>query len=130
MLRFLLPLVFGLAACGPPTTEMEDGVGNPDAGVLVYKTHCLRCHQADGTGQPSSGPALAADFNQPGGPLVRTDEELMRTMRLGRMGTIGTMPPWRGVLSAKQQRDVVAYLRREFTPPSPESDSAPKSVAQ
>ena len=117
---FLLPLAFGLAACGPPATEVEEGVGNPDAGALVYKTHCPRCHQVDGTGKPSTGPALAADFNEPGGPLTRTDEELMRTMRLGRMGTIGTMPPWRGILSAKQQRDVLAYLRREFTPPLPE----------
>ena len=116
MVRLLLPFALCVVACGPPESVVEDVAPNPVAGASTYQQHCLRCHQENGTGQPATGPALAADFNAPGGPLAKTDEELMRTIRLGRMGDIGAMPPWRGILSTKQQRDVVAYLRREFEP--------------
>ncbi|HBF23557.1 MAG TPA: hypothetical protein DDW23_07075 [Planctomycetes bacterium] len=118
MVRLLLPFALCVVACGPPESVVEDVAPDPVAGASTYQQHCLRCHQENGTGQPATGPALAADFNASGGPLSRTDEELMRTIRLGRMGEIGAMPPWRGVLSTKQQRDVVAYLRQEFEPSS------------
>lgn len=98
---------------GPPEP------GNAERGAAVYALYCAACHQPDGGGMPSSGVRLAADLAAPGGPLAKTDEELLNTIRNGRTGTIGAMPPWKGILSAQQQRDVLAHLRARFVPPPP-----------
>lgn len=93
------------------------GPGDPARGETVFLANCVACHQADGSGQPAGGTRIAADLGAPGGPLVKPDEELLATIRSGRTGAIGAMPPWAGILSARQQRDVLAYLRARFTPP-------------
>lgn len=100
----------------------ESGPGDPVRGETVYLGNCVACHQADGRGEPAAGARLAADFTAPGGPLTKTDEDLLQAIRLGRTGQIGSMPPWRGVLSAQQQRDVLAFIRAKFTPPPPKSN--------
>jgi len=108
---------FPLTACSGKTEAPRPA--ESAKGATVYQSYCMACHQADGRGQVAGGARLAADFTTPGGPLARPDEELLTTIRYGRTGSIGAMPPWNGILSTQQQRDVLAYLRAQFTPPPP-----------
>ncbi len=112
-MKFLLALfVGGLAACAPPEPIRP---GNVAAGKKIYTTYCAACHQKDGTGTTPQGVRLAANYTLADGPLARSDEELLRIIHEGRTGPIGSMPPWRGILSPQDQHDVLAYLRAEFT---------------
>ncbi len=108
-------LLLALTACsesdGPPQP------GDPAAGATVYAQTCAACHQVDGSGLLPSGQRLAASFKDPAGPLSKSDAELLQSIQFGKTGEIGSMPPWRGTLSAQQQRDALAYLRERFAPP-------------
>lgn len=116
MARFGFLALLTLASC---SGSGEAGPGDAARGEAVYLTNCVACHQADGSGQPAGGTRLAANFSAPGGPLSKTDEDLLQAIRLGRTGQIGAMPAWRGILSTQQQRDVLAFLRARFAPPPP-----------
>ena len=114
----LLASVATFAACGPPE---DDGTpGDPTAGKSIYTTYCAACHQHDGTGVTPGGLRMGADYTAADGPLTQSDAELLAIINNGATGNIGTMPPWRGTLSAKKQRDVLAYIRASFVPPSNE----------
>lgn len=117
MARFALFIVLALTSC---SGSEEAGPGDAARGEAVYFANCMACHQANGSGEPAAGVRLAAAFTAPGGPLTKSDEELLQAIRLGRTGQIGSMPPWRGILSAQQQRDVLAYIRAKFAPPPPQ----------
>ncbi len=109
----LLPFL-AAAACG---SEKPPPAPDPAAGKKVYETYCFACHQLDGRGVAANGQRIAADYTDPAGPLTQSDETLLAAINSGKTGLIGAMPPWRGVLSAQDQRDVLAYLRREFGQP-------------
>ncbi|MBK7078673.1 MAG: cytochrome c [Myxococcales bacterium] len=51
--------------------------------------------------------------------LARPDDALLRSIADGTVGRIGAMPAWRAILSAEQQRQVLAYIRAAFTPTPP-----------
>ena len=111
-MKFLPVLVLGsFTACGPPEPLRP---GNPAIGNKIYATYCAACHQADGTGISTQGVRLAANYTLANGPLARPDEELLRILNNGQVGAIGSMPPWRGILSPQDQHDVLAYLRAQF----------------
>jgi len=116
MARFAFLILLTLTSC---SGSAEAGPGDAARGEAVYLANCVACHQADGSGQPAGGVRMAADFTAPGGPLTKTDEDLLQTIRLGRTGQIGVMQAWRGILSSQQQRDVLAFLRARFAPPPP-----------
>lgn len=105
-------MMLALLACSGSTVPA--GPPDPTAGAEVYATYCATCHQPDGSGTAPAGVRLAAPFTGPESRLARTDAELLESIRSGRSGEIGTMPPWRGVLTDQQQRDVLAYLRQRF----------------
>ena len=65
---------------------------------------------------------MAANYTLEDGPLARSDEELLQIIQSGKTGNIGSMPAWRGILSAEKQRDVLAYLRASFAPPPEETN--------
>ncbi|MDA1260589.1 MAG: cytochrome c [Planctomycetota bacterium] len=104
-----------VAACSGPKTPPAPG--DPAAGERIYASYCYACHQTDGSGVAANGVRIAADYTDPAGPLLQPDEALLQVINTGRTGSIGSMPPWRGVLSSQQQRDVLAYLRWAFAPP-------------
>ncbi len=85
--------------------------GDAERGGKVYGTYCVGCHMADGKG---NGGTTAADFIGDPSRLGKTDEELLTSIAEGKTGTIGTMPPWKGALSAQQRVDVLAYVRATF----------------
>ena len=105
-----------------------------DPGEAIYAQYCVVCHQADGSGKPvGGGRAIAGDFSAsgPGSVLSKSDEELLRSIKVGRSGTIGVMPKWLGILKAQQREDVLAYIRASFTagPSSGASGEAPEGTS-
>jgi putative membrane protein len=98
-----------------PSPEHADAaVSAPaDAGQRVYELYCRACHQADGRGLEGRA---AADFTASPGVLDKSDDELLRSMRLGRTGPIGTMPPMSPPLSEEQLREALSYVRSRFGP--------------
>ena len=88
--------------------------GDAGRGAEVYRLNCLVCHQADGKGSPQAG---TPDYTKPGGPLAKSDAELVAVITNGKLPTppaILPMPPWGNVLPPQAIHDVVAYLRAAF----------------
>lgn len=84
-----------------------------DPAELTYRTSCLPCHGVDGRG---AGAVTGADFTSAEGPLTRPDAELLVSIRQGRRGAIGTMPPHGDILTDEESAAVLAYVRRTFGP--------------
>lgn len=88
-------------------------------GETVYRRACEACHGANGDG---NGPAARAldprprDFTRgtfkfrstPSGSLP-TDDDLFKTISEGIPRTV--MPAWKGLLTERERRDVIAYLK-------------------
>ncbi|MBI5769368.1 MAG: c-type cytochrome [Verrucomicrobia bacterium] len=90
--------------------------GDITRGAEVFRLNCMVCHQADGKGSQQAG---TPDYTQPGGPLAKTDDELLAVITNGKMPTppaVTPMPPWGNVLPPQSIRDVLAYLRATFQP--------------
>ena len=145
---FLFALSLSFAGCSggsgesapsvSPGSTGESEPANPtaesdvpsDPGEAIYKTYCIVCHQADGSGKPAGGGgAIAGDFSASGTDAVlsKSDEDLLRSIKVGRSGTIGVMPKWMGILDKQERRDVLAYIRGAFGSPAP-SSGAPEEV--
>ena len=118
-----------------PTTGSQEAAQAPaDPGEAIYKKYCTVCHQADGSGKPAGGGrAIAGDFSAsgPGSVLNKSDEQLLRSIKVGRSGTVGVMPKWMGVLDQQERKDVLAYIRASFTaaPSSGASGEAPEGTS-
>ena len=111
----VVPFVLAfLVGCPGETAPAEPG--SPERGAVVYATYCASCHQADGSGLSAAGP-MAGSFIGPESRLVQSDEALLSSIRDGKTGTVGAMPPWKGVLSDQQQRDALAYVRATYGAP-------------
>ncbi|MSU49364.1 MAG: c-type cytochrome [Opitutus sp.] len=88
--------------------------GDPVRGAEVYRLNCLVCHLADGKGSVQVG---TPDYTMRGGPLSKSDDELIAVITEGKLPTppgVLAMPPWGNVLQPQAIRDVVAYLREAF----------------
>ena len=86
-------------------------IGNAIAGSAIYSQYCSACHQPDGKGLNSM---LAADLTKPE-RLNKSNEELLGSISKGVQGKIGFMPGWGGTLTEQQMKDVLQYVRDEFT---------------
>ncbi len=71
-------------------------------GQQVYQLHCANCHGADGRPVWPNAP----DFTR-AERLLQPDGNLVQSLRLGR----AAMPGFAGVLSERDMRDVIAYVR-------------------
>jgi mono/diheme cytochrome c family protein len=80
---------------------------DPVRGEQIFKYNCMVCHQADGKGSQQVG---TPDYTLPGGPLSRSDEELLATIAGGK----NQMPPFGNVLSSQDIKHVLAYVRKAF----------------
>jgi mono/diheme cytochrome c family protein len=49
--------------------------------------------------------------------LAQPDEVLIASIKNGKTGTVGTMPPWGGTLSDAQITAVLGYVRTSFGAP-------------
>ena len=71
-------------------------------GREVYEMHCVGCHGPDGVSVDPMIPSFAD-----GDALFKMDAELQQRISDGK----DTMPSFRGLLSAEEMRDVIAYIR-------------------
>lgn len=86
-------------------------------GEILYKKHCQVCHQKDGVGEPPVPLGIRRPDFSPAMPLNETshawhhsDEHLVKMILEG-LGNKSRMPAWKQVLSEKQARDLVAYIK-------------------
>ena len=77
-----------------------------DAGKL-YKTNCVLCHAADGSGNSPSGKALGAKDLGSAEIQKKTDEELTELINTGK----GKMPAFGKKLKPDDIKQLVAYIR-------------------
>lgn len=92
-------------------SELERSAPADTPAEADYRRSCLPCHGTDGRG---SGGTLAADFTAATGVLTKSDELLLVSVRDGKQGSIGTMPPHGRLLSEDQIRAVLGYVRQRF----------------
>ena len=95
-----------------PAGAAVAGGGDVSRGAAVYRSMCIACHQADGRGADGR---LAADFTTDRSRLAKSDDALVASILNGVPGT--SMVPFGGRLTEADARDVLAYLRAEFTQP-------------
>ncbi|MFQ5598754.1 MAG: c-type cytochrome [Nitrospiria bacterium] len=108
-------------APGTYKPKQESG-GEIEAGKGVYFRKCVWCHGPDGAGDGPSAIRLATkprNFNQgtfkirhTGSGELPTDEDLFNTVTHGLPGSV--MPPWGGILSEEERRNVVAFIKKEL----------------
>jgi mono/diheme cytochrome c family protein len=93
--------------------------GNPVEGKKIFTQRCWGCHGLTGHGDgPAANsfepkPRNLSDANY---VSTLTDERMFRTISEGgaAMGKSPFMPPWKGVLSETDIRDVIAYIRNDI----------------
>lgn len=73
----------------------------------IYKTNCVLCHAADGSGSSPTGKALGA--KDLGSPEIqkKSDEELAEVIAKGK----GKMPAFGAKVKGDGIQDLVAYIR-------------------
>lgn len=86
------------------------------SGKILYEKHCQVCHQKDGAGanpvpwsirNPSYIPPMP--LNETSHAWHHSDEQLVQTILHGI--TQRNMPAWSQVLSEKQAKEIVAYIK-------------------
>src|SRR5271169_7250654 len=73
----------------------------------LYKTNCVLCHAADGSGNSPSGKALGAKDLGSAEIQKKTDEELTGLISTGK----GKMPKFGKKLKPEDIKQLVAYIR-------------------
>jgi mono/diheme cytochrome c family protein len=78
-------------------------------GQLVFKTHCQKCHKADGKGRNKPD---YVNFPREDSPLFKTNEASIGSIKNGVTDT--SMKAWNEELSQEQIVNVLGYLRAAF----------------
>lgn len=132
-----LSLVVGLSGPGsswgqdealPEGFTRQSAPGKPaaeqiEAGKRVYFTKCVWCHGVEGAGD---GPGAVRLWPRPrnfnagtfkirhtaSGQLPLIDVDLLETVTHGLPGS--AMPPWEGILTEQQRRDVLAFVTTQL----------------
>jgi cytochrome c6 len=106
MRRLFLLIATGMTICfavlAMPTSVRADG----DT-AKVYKTNCVLCHAADGSGTSPSGKAMKAKDLRSAEVQGKTDAELEDFITKGQ----GKMPAFGKKLSPDTIKALVAYIR-------------------
>lgn len=103
--------------------ELVRHAPSDDGAALNYRRYCIGCHGNDGRG---NGGATGADLTAVDSPLAsRSDAELAASIRDGKRGKTGTMPPHQPVLTDSQIAALVAYVRERFQPRPSAGDAGP-----
>jgi len=77
-----------------------------DAGAQTFKSNCVVCHGADGTGTPTGKALKAPDLNSDAVKKM-TAAEMVTQVSDGK----NNMPPFKNTLTPDQIKAVVAYVR-------------------
>ncbi|MGA2510777.1 MAG: cytochrome c [Candidatus Acidiferrales bacterium] len=79
-----------------------------DAGAQAFKSNCVVCHGADGTGTATGKALKAPDLNSEVQKL--TDAQITTQISDGK----NNMPPFKSTLTKEQIQSLTAYIRATF----------------
>ncbi len=98
--RLILAIAFLGAASSAPMVKAQ-------AGADTYKSKCMMCHAADGSGNTPTGKMMKVPpFSSP--DLTKaSDTDLIAATKNGK----GKMPAYNGKLTDAQIKDVIVYVR-------------------
>lgn len=106
-------------AASQAASEAATAKGDASAGKEIYYRYCHFCHGQKGQGDGPVGIALTphpADFVNDAKRMSKTDEELFKSITEGIHREVGgesmSMPRWAEILSEKERRDVLAFVRQ------------------
>ena len=88
----------------------SDPVAMLEQGSAIYDQYCIACHGADGKGNNG----LGGDYRKV--LKVRDDQDLIASIKNGKVGAVGSMPPWGAVLDDDQIQAVLHYVKSTFGP--------------
>jgi mono/diheme cytochrome c family protein len=120
MLRIFLAIgIIAVFALSISLTAIAEEKGNPAEGKKIFTQRCWGCHGLTGHGDgPAANSFEPKPRNLSDGKYVSTltDERMFRTISEGgaALGKSPFMPPWKGVLSETDIRDVIAYIRNDI----------------
>lgn len=77
-----------------------------DDGATLFKSNCVVCHGADGTGTPTGKSLKAPDLHSDAVQKL-TDKQISDQIENGK----NNMPPFKGTLNADQIKSLVVYVR-------------------
>jgi mono/diheme cytochrome c family protein len=87
------------------------------SGAEIYKSACIACHEADGSGSPHVYPPLPGNANlQSADPLstIRIILDGAHTVTTPRAPNSGSMPAYKNELSDQGIADVATYIRNSW----------------
>ena len=93
--------VYLIALAAPAGVQAQSDVAK------VYKTNCVLCHAADGSGNSTSGKALGAKDLASSEVQKKSDAELTGVIAKGK----GKMPAFGAKLKPDDIKQLVAYIR-------------------
>jgi mono/diheme cytochrome c family protein len=114
------------AVAAPPATQMTDG-------EKIYRSACIACHEADGSGAPRIYPPLPGNANlQSSDPLstIRVILDGADTVTTPRAPNKGSMPAYAAKLSDQQIADVTTYIRNAWGNAAPAVSAAEVAKAR
>jgi mono/diheme cytochrome c family protein len=98
------------AVTPPPRSQMTEG-------AVTYKSACVACHEADGSGAPRIYPPLPGNANlQSDDPssALRVILDGAETVTTARAPNTGSMPAYRDKLTDQQIAAVASYIRNAW----------------
>ena len=95
-------ILFFLAVLAWPS-----GLHAQNDAAKIYKTNCVLCHAADGSGNTPSGKALGAKDLGSTEVQKKSDEELAKIIASGQ----GKMPAFGAKVKGDGIKELVAYIR-------------------
>lgn len=106
---FVLSAAVAIAVLGFSSRGAARPVPDNAAGEQTFKSNCVVCHGADGTGSATGKALKAPDLNS----------EAVQKMTVAQMEAQvsdgkNNMPPFKSTLSKEQIQGVVAYVRAAF----------------
>ena len=97
--------ILALVVCGWLTLLSAET--KTSAGEDIYKSHCVVCHGADGTGKTTLGQQLKASDLHGKEVQSLTDAQLKQVISEGK----NNMPAFRGQVTEAEIDDLVKYIR-------------------
>jgi cytochrome c6 len=95
-------ILFSVATLGLPAGARAD-----DDAAKIYKTNCISCHAADGSGSSTAGKALGAKDLRSSEVQKKSDAELAQIITAGK----NKMPAFGKKVKAEDIQQLVAFIR-------------------
>ncbi len=106
-----LGAAFAICVAGFTSRATVNAAPDNSAGEQTFKSNCVVCHGADGTGSPTGKALKAPDLNSEAVQKM-TAAQMEAQVSDGK----NNMPPFKSSLTKEQIQAVVQYVRTAFAP--------------